>query len=60
MATQDGTNPCSRLTAPMYLQLLTDVVNVVLDRGRLDSQLPADFLVRQAAIHEMRNLQLPT
>jgi hypothetical protein len=56
--TQSGANPCGGFTAPMDIQLLANVMNVVFDRRRFDTQLPGDLLVRQAAIDQLRDLQL--
>ena len=42
----------------MYVELLAQVMHVILDRGRFDSQLATDLLVRQPAIDQLRDLQL--
>src|SRR5437588_8507143 len=44
--------------APVYLEFLAQVVDVVLDRCGFDSQPAADLLVREPAIDQMRDLQL--
>ena len=41
----------------MYVELFAQVMDVILDRSRLDSQLAADLLVRQPAIEQPRDLQ---
>src|ERR1700730_10839861 len=42
----------------MHVELLAQVMHVILDRGRFDSQLATDLLVRQPAIDQLRDLQL--
>src|SRR2546429_5801285 len=46
------------LAAPVYVEFLAQVVDVVLDRRGFDSQPAADLLVREPAIDQMRDLQL--
>src|SRR2546421_12414283 len=44
--------------APVYLEFLAQVVNVVLDRRGFDSQPAADLLVGEPALDQLRDLQL--
>jgi hypothetical protein len=44
------------LAAPVNLQLLAHVVNVVLHRRRFNSELPTNNLVRQPAFEQLRDL----
>src|SRR2546430_12376235 len=55
---RDDTDARDCFAAPVYLEFLAQVVDVVLDRRGLDSQPAADLLVREPAIDQMRDLQL--
>src|SRR5260370_12250582 len=54
---QGGPETGRSLAAAMDLELVENVVDVVLHRGRLDPQLPRDLLVGQTAVDEIADLQ---
>src|SRR5260370_33724868 len=54
---QGGPETGRSLAAAMDLELVENVVDVILHRGRLDAQLPRDLLVGQTAGDEITDLQ---
>src|SRR6266576_3169985 len=59
MARLELPTPSGCLAAPMHLELLENVVNVILHGRHLDAQAAGDVLVRQAIVEQAHNLQLP-
>lgn len=51
-------NPPHRLRAPLQLQLVENVVDVMLDGRQADHKFARDFLVREAASDQLQDVTL--